>query len=201
MAIWIANFISFLFCIEPAKKFDGVTTLTVEPFSSPYTSQCPFSWTTPPPFELTYFMDDPYMFPGRYKKIVSLYRSYEKSIPDVIQSNSKQINTKIEKTIWTNKGPERKPYSKSRPNRQKTWEAQRRNQKVEETYFILNKSFERLKDFLNELKNNLNVIALTETWSSDDKVKKDYWRKRASNHKGCRIGSSCLFMIFRFQNL
>ena len=36
----------------------------------------------------------------------------------------------------------------------------------------LNKNFEKLKDFLSGLKDKLSVIALTNTWFSDDKAEK-----------------------------
>ena len=39
----------------------------------------------------------------------------------------------------------------------------------------LNKNFEDLKDFLSGLKDKLRVIALTNTWFSDDKADKDFF--------------------------
>ena len=37
----------------------------------------------------------------------------------------------------------------------------------------MNKSFEKLRDYLSHVKRNFSIIALTETWCSDDKADKN----------------------------
>ena len=49
LAIWIVHFILLLFCKEPAKKINGIHTLTAEPPPLCHTSQYAFSWMAPPP--------------------------------------------------------------------------------------------------------------------------------------------------------
>ena len=59
LAIWIAHFI-FYFVTNLRKKLMAYVHLQLNLFPSPhsYTSQYAFSWTTPPPSERTYFMDE-----------------------------------------------------------------------------------------------------------------------------------------------
>ena len=49
----------FVTNLRKKKKNYGVRTRTFEPFPSPHTSQCAFSWTTSPHSERKYLMVDP----------------------------------------------------------------------------------------------------------------------------------------------
>ena len=61
LAIWIARFLDFYFEANPWKKNNnnGVRTLLTGQPPPSNTSQNAFSWSTPPPSDRTYFMDDP----------------------------------------------------------------------------------------------------------------------------------------------
>ena len=61
LAMWIAHFILFLFCNQPAKNVYSTLMFTAElPLLSSHTNHYAFSWTTLSPSERTYFMDDPF---------------------------------------------------------------------------------------------------------------------------------------------